>query len=156
MRHVISVFDIKLMGAVEKSGDVTRVLVCPSTTNSGQSVSLKKILGKVEINPDNQTSIDKVIKYLGFSGGIDGTEIDVHQAFYYYSSNENDAAAVDNNEKINQEYAFSLGIKNNLDSKPTDFPFAIESVTVSLWNSTRKKLVESMGMYTISDILGKF
>ena len=151
---VISVFGIQLMGAVEKNADGTRILVCPSTNNSGQSVKLKDICDKAGILPDNQASIDDVIKYLGFSGGIDGTSIDVHQAFYYYSSNEKD---IDKDKKINQEYAFSLGITNNPKPEQKEsFPFEIESISFSLWNSTREKLVESMGIYTISDILEKF
>lgn len=153
---VISVFDIHLMGAVEKNAEGTRILVCPSTNNSGQSVKLKDICDKAKIPSDKQTSIDEAIKYLGFSGGIDGTSIDVHQAFYYYSSNEKDAVVVDKDKKIVQEYAFSLGITNILDSKPKDLPFEIKSISFSLWNSTREKLVESMGIYTISDILKNF
>ena len=104
------------------------------------------------ISQDTQASIDGVIKYLGFPGGLAETEIDVYQAFYYYSSSEKDKAG-----DVNQEYTFSLGITNTFEPHPQDtLPFNIESISFSLWNSTREKIVDSLGVFSIQDILKKF
>lgn len=149
---IISVFGIRLLGAVERSATDTRVLVCPSTENPKQSVKLSSICNSVGISQDTQASIDGVIKYLGFPGGLAETEIDVYQAFYYYSSSEKDKAG-----DVNQEYAFSLGITNTFEPHPQDtLPFNIESISFSLWNSTREKIVDSLGVFSIQDILKKF
>lgn len=149
---VISVFGIHLMGAVEKSDDGTRVLVCPSTENPKQSVSLDSVCDSAGISTTTKASIDSAIKYLGFTGGIAGTKIDVYQAFYYYSSSEKDKAG-----DVNQEYAFSLGMTNGGELNPQEkLPFSIDSISFSLWNSTREKVVESLGVYSIADMLKKF
>lgn len=152
---VISVFGFRLMGAFERNAEGTRVLVCQPTKDPEQKpVTLESVCTSAGVPEDKRNSIDSVIKYLGFTGGIAGIEIDVHQVFYYYSSNEKD---IDKDKKIDQEYAFSLGITNTFEPKPEKpLPFTIESISFSLWNSTREKLVESMGIYTILDILGKF
>ena len=150
----ISVFGIHLMAAVEKQADATRFLVCPSTENPKQSVSLASILKDAEIE-DKKDSIDGVIKFLGFPGGVDKTFVDVYQAFFYYSSSENDKAGA--NKDIDKEYAFSLGITNEFKPEPTEpLPFSIESISFSLWNSTREKVVNSLGTYSIEDMLEKF
>lgn len=150
---VISVFGIHLMGAIEKSADGTRVLVCPSTENPKQSVKLDSVCTSVGVSKEQQDSIDSVIKYLGFAGGLAETEIDVYQAFFYYSSSDKDKAEGD----VKQEYAFSLGITNTFEPKPQEtLPFEIESISFSLWNSTREKVVESLGIFSISDMLKKF
>lgn len=148
---VISVFGIHLMGAIENSADGTRVLVCPSTENPKQSVSLDSICDSVGISSTAKESIDSVIKYLGFTHGIKETTIDVYQAFYYYSSYKTDTA-----DGLNQEYAFSLGMTNGGELNPPEgLPFSIESISFSLWNSTREKVVESLGVYSIADMLKK-
>lgn len=151
---VISVFGIPLIGAVEKDENCTRILVCPSTENPNRSVSLASILKEAGIE-DKKDSIDDVIKFLGFPGGVDQTDVKVYQAFFYYSNSENDKAGA--NKDIDKEYAFSLGITNEYEPKPTEQPpFNIESITFSLWNSTREKVINSLGTYSIEDMLVKF
>lgn len=170
---VISVFGIQLIGTVEKEGDGTRIFVCPSTENPKQSVKLDSICGSVGFTEAQKKTIGEIIKYLGFNGGIEKTEIDVYQAFFYYSSHDKDKAEYEkkdnkeddkkDNEKkdekivLNQEYAFSLGITNTYKPEPDEtIPFGIESISFSIWNSTRKKVTESLGIYSISDMLKNF
>lgn len=151
---VISVFSIQLAAMLEKGEQGTRVLVCPATENPMQSVSLKNICASAGVSDSTQTSIDGVLKdFLGFTGGLAGTTIDVNQAFFYYSSYESDKTAGG----VNQEYALSLGMTNDFTPiTPKSVPFEIKSVSFSLWNSTRQKIVDSMGMTTVNDVLKKF
>lgn len=149
----IEVFSIQLAAVLEKSSDGIRVLVCPATENPNQSVSLKTICTDAKVSETTQTSIDDVLKnFLGFEGGLAETTIDVNQAFYYYSSYEADKSA-----NANQEYAISVGMTNSFTPKtPEDVPFSIKSISFSLWNSTRQKVIDAMGITSVDDALKKF
>lgn len=154
---VISVFGIQLMAAVEKQADATRFLVCPSTENPKQSVSLESICNEAGIDDSKKKSINDVMEFLGFTGGVNETFVNVYQAFFYYSSSDNDKAGA--NKDIDKEYAFSLGITNEFKPEYPDGkepPFTIKSISFSLWNSTREKVVNSLGTYSIEDMLVKF
>lgn len=150
----ISVFGITLMAELEKGDGGYRTIVCPASENPGQSVSLKDICNSAGVSEDVRNSVDRVLKdFLGFTGGIEQTTIDVNQAFYYYSSYDSDKSG-----DINHEYAFSLGMTNNFKpAKPKEAPpFEIRSISFSLWNSTRQKVLEAMGMTTVDKVLEKF
>ena len=59
----------------------TRVLVSPAVSNPVQSVLLKDICKEANVSDSTKASVNDVLKYLGFEGGVDGTSIDVNQAF---------------------------------------------------------------------------
>ncbi len=153
---IASIFGIHLGAMLEKGADGTRVLVFPTSENPRQSVKLIDICAAAGISKGVQGSIDSVLKdYLGFTGGLDGTSIDVNQAFYYYSSYEADQGEGEDAPK--HEYALSLGMTNSYTPHtPAGAPFQVESITFSLWNSTRQKVTDAMGMATVEDILDKF
>jgi hypothetical protein len=144
---VVSVFGIQLSAAFEKGDAGVRVLVSPATENPHQSVSLKSVCDGAKIT--NTDGVDAVLTALGFTGGVAGTEIDVNQAFYYYSS-----IAADASDGISQEYALSLALVNTgFTPSLKDAPFTIERITFALWNSKRPKIVKSMGLQTIAAVL---
>ncbi|MBD5115071.1 MAG: hypothetical protein HDT46_07685 [Ruminococcaceae bacterium] len=155
----VEVFGIKLTGVIEKNNNDVRILVCPTSKNPQQDVTLKAILGELGITDTSQA--DDVLKFVGFDGGADKVDIKVHQAFFYSSNAEADIASITvpdkGTVKIDREYAFSLGMVNTFE--PSDnakkLPFKIDSISFSLWNSTRKGVVESLGAYGIADKLDK-
>jgi hypothetical protein len=149
---IASVFGIKLAAMLEKQAEGVRVLVCPASENPRQSVLLKVICDSAGVSESVQASIDDVLKsYLGFTGGLEDTSIDVNQAFYYYSSYPADKG------DSNQEYAFSLGMTNTYNpTKPDGAPFTVESISFSLWNSKRQKVIDAMGMADIGTALDRF
>ena len=77
----VSVFGIQLSAQLEKADGGTRVLVSPAVSNPVQSVLLKDICKEANVSDSTKASVNDVLKYLGFEGGVDGTSIDVNQAF---------------------------------------------------------------------------
>jgi hypothetical protein len=151
----VSVFGIQLSAQLEKADGGTRVLVSPAVSNPVQSVLLKEICKEANVSDSTKASVNDVLKYLGFEGGVDGTSIDVNQAFYYYSSyaDDQDSSVTP---ALNHEYAFSLAMKDASPKPPTDFPFQVESISFALWNSKREKIVDAMGLKSIADALAAF
>ncbi len=152
---IASVFGIHLGAMLERDEAGMRVLVFPASENPRQSVKLIDVCTAAGIDSSVQSSIDSVVKELGFTGGLAATSIDVNQAFYYYSSHEADKGEGTNPPK--HEYAFSLGMTNSFTpTTPENVPFRVESLSFSMWNSTRQKVTDAMGMATVGDILDKF
>jgi hypothetical protein len=151
----VSVFGIQLSAQLEKADAEIRVLVSPAASNPVQSVSLGAICKEASVSDSMKVSVNAVLKYLGFDGGVEETFIDVNQAFYYYSSyaDDQDTSVTP---PLNYEYAFSLAVKNVSPQQPENVPFQVKSISFALWNSKREKVVDAMGMKSIADALAAF
>ncbi len=146
----LSIFGITLMGVFEKNNTNIRVIVCPDWENPSQSVNLGTICSNAKVSDEVIKQVNEVLQEL-CGTDVNSITIDVNQAFYYYSNYDSDISS-----GINNEYAFSLGMTNHFEPPKLDYPFTIESVSFSLWNSTRQKVLEKMGMTTVSQVLEKF
>lgn len=149
-----SVFGIHIETMLEKKDDGMRALLCPGTKVEEQKVSLKKICDAANVPNETQVSVDSIIRYIGFTGGLAETDISVNQAFFYCSSCPGDASS----EGKTSEYAFSLALNNSKfePSGELNFPFEIENITFSLWNTTRQKVLDTMGMGNLESALANF
>jgi hypothetical protein len=141
----IEAFGMVFSGVIEKTDDGTRLLVSPGGKTFSQTATLDNVLKSCDVDEKSIASLDSVLKYVGITSK--DFVIAINTAFYYYSTYAADLP--DDTHKT--EYAFSIAVNNTSD--PTDAPFKIDSVGVSIWNSTRPGIINSMGLVNIGDKL---
>lgn len=148
-----NVFGIDIDTMLEKNAEGMRALLCPGMHVEKQSVMLASICQAAGVSEETQASVDSVIQYIGFTGGLAETSIDVNQAFFYYSNCPDDVTP----EGGTSEYAFSLAMENHFTpSGELNFPFTIKNISFSLWNTTRQKVLDTMGMGNLESALANF
>lgn len=153
-----TLFNNPFVAAFEKNNQSMMLLLAPShthgrkTTTVGKIIAdIKNMLGKGDDDPDIKSletdmlnNIGNVAKPKG-QGGVNGISITIHQAFLYYEKREDGSSKM--------EYAFSLKIDTSCLFENLNGLFALNSASLSVWNTDRKKILETMQIFGIQDFL---
>lgn len=148
----ISVFGIKLNAILEKGKDgnsYIKALVCLGGEQPKQSVTLGKVCQ--EISSNVKVIVDDVLQFLKLDSS-DNINIEIGQAYYYYSGNQNDWKKI-GDDTIKYEYAFSVKITEKPQEGELSLPFSIDSVSFSIWNTERNSIIKAMDLETIDEKL---
>lgn len=170
-------FNNPFVAALEKDQEAMMLLLAPSGTEGRKSITVgdmisevKKLLGKgdededikklsadLESNlanvatvpePEVQLDPDDPDAPLNPSAPSDQTGVKtirftIEQAFLYYEKR---------GEQTSMEYAFSLSIDTSKLLKEVGI-FQLKGASISVWNTDRKKILDSMKMFGIQDFL---
>lgn len=158
-----SLIGTKLRAAYEKQGDKGyAILLMPSEQEADNAVSIGEVvkdIQKLVSHVDNGVDTDNMSSDLqnglsGLSGtggndgksGLDNLTVQLTMAFLYILKTD---------DKSVLEYAFQLNV-NAKDVIPKGISdiVNVENVSISIWNTNRKKVVEKMALVTIDEYIG--
>ena len=154
-----SLIGTKLHAVYEQKKDGYAVLLAPSEQNAENGVSIKQLISDISdmlkgsISDEDKDKMEDNItgKLSGLSdnGGVAAGDIIVRlNMAYLYINKEADKEAV-------TEYAFQLQIVNDgLIPKAVSNIVDVTNVSVSVWNTTRQKVLDQMQLVSINKYLG--
>lgn len=163
-----------LTAAFSKSGDAYEFLIIPTSLDTANGMSIKEMVDQVNdlINKSGAADIPQVeaaditkslddlksVQPDNNTGGFDPTAIRVklQQAFlYYYHKPGPDPANPDQGAENIFEYAFQLVIITE-GLFPANFSiFNLKEVSVAIWKTGKKKILERMRLVNIKDYLAE-
>lgn len=154
-----SLLNTKFHGLFEKNGEEGyAILLMPSREDGDSSLSIGQLVDDIKHlvgGVNDKANTDKLEADLyknlsGLEGGGDASVLDklyvkLQMAFLYIKKTK---------ETSDVEYAFQLKVLSK-DVIPSEIQniVDVESVSFSIWNTKRKKVLEQMSLKTISDYL---
>lgn len=156
-----SLIGSKLHAAYEKSGsDGYAVLLIPSEQNAGNGVSIGEVI----------EDIKKMVKGVDEKADTSSMEKDLESGISGLSQEEDKGSILDkliiklkmaylyirkSSQESTLEYAFQLEvITKGMIPEGINQLVDVDNISISVWNTNRRKVVEKMGLTTIQDYLG--
>lgn len=164
-----SLIGTKLHAAYEKDKDGYSVLLMPSEQNADTGVSIGKLIEDIkglvngvrtkELTEDEQKAMEADFED-GLSGLTPETEeqkqgfdlnkliVKLNMAFLYIRKTKDDASST-------LEYAFQLQvIAKDVIPEAVRSLVTVDNLSVSVWNTTRQKVLDQMSLISINDYIG--
>lgn len=164
-----TLLNVKFTAGFEKGDVGYQILLLPTDQTQNKGMSIREMIAEVQMLMNNggaqieggaeQMENDIVSAINGVNDpdakkgeekktGFDPLELRVYlrQAFLHYEKS---------GDKKTFEYAFQLEI-NAEDMMPDIGLVKLDRLSVSVWSTERKKILESMGMFHIDEILGEY
>lgn len=164
-----TLLNVKFTAGFEKGDVGYQILLLPTDQTQNNGMSIREMISEVQMLMNNggaqieggaeQMENDIVSAINGVNDpdakkgeekktGFDPLELRVYlrQAFLHYEKS---------GDKKTFEYAFQLEI-NAEDMMPDIGLVKLDRLSVSVWSTERKKILESMGMFHIDEILGEY
>ncbi len=156
-----SLIGSKLHAAYEKSGsDGYAVLLIPSEQNADNGVSIGEVI----------EDIKKMVKGVDEKADTSSMEKDLESGISGLSQEEDKGSILDkliiklkmaylyirkSSQESTLEYAFQLEvITKGMIPEGINQLVDVDNISISVWNTNRRKVVEKMGLTTIQDYLG--
>ena len=150
----------KLQAVYEQKEDGYTILLIPSEQNADTGVSIGQVIAdikKLVSSSGSEASTEDMEKELteslsGLSDGKDGFDLDkivvkLNMAYLYINKEKEENAET--------EYAFQLQIvTEGLIPKAVAQLVDVNNVSLSLWNTTRQKVIEKMRLIKIDEYIG--
>lgn len=157
-----SLIGTKLHAAYEKKENGYAVLLVPSVQNAGNSVSLGEVVKDIqklmggsgaadvkELTESLEKSVASIDKNAGDPAkkkGLDAVEIKLGMAYLYIKEESGKERIV--------EYAFQMNIlTEGLIPEAVAKIIDVSRVAIAVWNTNRKKVVDTMALETIDSYL---
>lgn len=157
-----SLIGTKLHTAYEKKENGYAVLLVPSVQNAGNSVSLGEVVKDIqklmggsgaadvkELTESLEKSVASIDKNAGDPAkkkGLDAVEIKLGMAYLYIKEESGKERIV--------EYAFQMNIlTEGLIPEAVAKIIDVSRVAIAVWNTNRKKVVDTMALETIDSYL---
>lgn len=150
-----SLIGTKLHAAYEKNNKGYSVLLLPSEQEADNSVSIgevirdiQKMLGSSDGTKDMENNLKNQLGSTGnVSGGLDSVFVKLNMAYLYIQKTEGEKDSV-------LEYAFQLEvITDGFVPKEIRDIVDVTHLSLSIWQTDRKKVVDKMRLVTINDYL---
>lgn len=156
-----SLIGTKLRAMYEKNGDEGyALLLAPSEQEADNAISIGQMVKDIQnlvkgvdanaSTEEMEANLQESLSGLGDGGGnspLDKLYLKLQMAFLYIKKTKTES---------NIEYAFQLQIlSKDVIPKEIQSLVNVEYVSISVWNTSRKKVVERMALETVSDYLGE-
>lgn len=154
-----TLFQNPFVAAFEKKGERILLLLAPSETSGRKATTVEEIIKDIKnmlgssAGEDELKSLqDDIVGNIGNvteggSAGAMGIAITIQQAFLYYEK-EGEASKM--------EYAFSLKIDTSSLLENLNGLFSLNSASISVWKTSRKRVLEMMEIFGIEDFLMEY
>ena len=143
----------KLSAIYEKDDMGSRVLLLPTKLDSSETVSLEEMIKDFEkvlnMEKEESSKINKSLEALNKEGGqfdINKLTFQLQSAFFYQ----------DTPKQGDGEMEYALAISVNMENALPDFGFIkLNKLSIAVWNTDKKVVLEKFGGYKIDKILEK-